>query len=713
MELTIKQALQQGISAHKEGNLQEAERLYQAILQSQPAHADANHNLGVIAVSVSKVELALPLFKTALEANPKIEQFWLSYIDALIKEKQFDNAKQVLEQAKKQGLVGEKLNTLEAQLSSDTQIQNVNSGNPPQEQLSSLLECYQKGRFSDAENLAISITQEFPTNQFGWKVLGAVLKQTGRISASLVASQKSVQLVPQDAEAHYNLGNTLKELGRLDEAEACYTQAIGLKPDLVEAHCNLGSTLQELGRLDDAKASLIQAIALKPDYAEVHNNLGITLQEQGRLDDAKASYAQAIALKPDYAEAHSNLGNTLHELGRLEEAEASYTQAIALKPDFAKAHYNLGVTLQELGRLDDAKASLIQAIALKPDYALAHSKLGFTLTAMGSKESALRHFKRNLQLKRGINPVDLHHKSFIKISNAKLDHDIEQFEYLAASGNNMKKFQELAMLYKTVKSAINHMSDTDVLSLSNKHQRLLGDTYNRPIHILEAPALDKSAIGNSLDVNKITEDYFKHEFGLTYIDDFLSPTVLMSLREFLLGSTIWFDFFHKGGYMGAYLPEGLASPLVLQIAEDLKEKLPKIFKHHQLTHLWAYKYDSRACQKNNSFKGINVHADFAAINVNFWITPNSANLDPSSGGLVVYNTEAPLEWDFNAYNNNEQKIRDEILKSDQKKTIVPYNENRAVIFNSNLFHETDKIEFREGYENRRINVTMLFGKRGL
>jgi tetratricopeptide (TPR) repeat protein len=713
MELTIKQALQQGISAHKEGNLQEAERLYQAILQSQPAHADANHNLGVIAVSGSKVELALPLFKTALEANPKIEQFWLSYIDALIKEKQFDNAKQVLEQAKKQGLVGEKLNTLGAQLSSDTQIQNVNSGNPPQEQLSSLLECYQKGRFSDAENLAISITQEFPTNQFGWKVLGAVLKQTGRISASLVASQKSVQLVPQDAEAHYNLGNTLKELGRLDEAEACYTQAIALKPDYAEAHSNLGSTLQELGRLDDAKASLIQAIALKPDYAEVHNNLGITLQEQGRLDDAKASYAQAIALKPDYAEAHSNLGNTLHELGRLEEAEASYTQAIALKPDFAKAHYNLGVTLQELGRLDDAKASLIQAIALKPDYALAHSKLGFTLTAMGSKESALRHFKRNLQLKRGINPVDLHHKSFIKISNAKLDHDIEQFEYLAASGNNIKKFQELAMLYKTVKSAINHMSDTDVLSLSNKHQRLLGDTYNRPIHILEAPALDKSAIGNSLDVNKITEDYFKHEFGLTYIDDFLSPTVLMSLREFLLGSTIWFDFFHKGGYMGAYLPEGLASPLVLQIAEDLREKLPKIFKHHQLTHLWAYKYDSRACQKNNSFKGINVHADFAAINVNFWITPNSANLDPSSGGLVVYNTEAPLEWDFNAYNNNEQKIRDEILKSDQKKTIVPYNENRAVIFNSNLFHETDKIEFREGYENRRINVTMLFGKRGL
>ena len=75
MELTIEQALQQGVAAHKEGNLQEAERLYQVILQYQPKHLDANHNLGVLAMSLNKVEAALPLFKTSLEANPKIEQF--------------------------------------------------------------------------------------------------------------------------------------------------------------------------------------------------------------------------------------------------------------------------------------------------------------------------------------------------------------------------------------------------------------------------------------------------------------------------------------------------------------------------------------------------------------------------------------------------------------------------------------------------------------
>ena len=113
---------------------------------------------------------------------------------------------------------------------------DVNFKKPSQQQLISLLELYQTGKYPDAEKLSLSITQEFSEHPFAWKVLGAVLKQMGKINESLVASQKSVQLEPQDSEAHNNLGITLKELDRLDEAEASYTQAIALKPDYAEAH---------------------------------------------------------------------------------------------------------------------------------------------------------------------------------------------------------------------------------------------------------------------------------------------------------------------------------------------------------------------------------------------------------------------------------------------------------------------------------------------
>ena len=73
--------------------------------------------------------------------------------------------------------------------------------------------------------------------------------------------------------------------------------------------------------------------------------------------------------------------------------------------------------------------------------------------------------------------------------------------------------------------------------------------------------------------------------------------------------------------------------------------------------------------------------------------------------------EAPEDWNFNTYNNNEKKIREELKKSKGNTKVIQYNENRAVVFNSNLFHETDNYEFNEGYENRRINVTILFGDR--
>ena len=217
---------------------------------------------------------------------------------------------------------------------------NVNFLEPSQQQLNSLLEYYQTGQYINAEKLSRSITQEFPKHQFAYKVLAAVLKKNGRINESLIVSQKSLQLDPQDAEAHNNLGVLLQEQGRLDEAEKSYRKAIELKPNYAEAHNNLGNTLKEQIKLDEAETCYKKAITLKPGYAEAHNNLGVLLKEQGKIKEAEVSYAQAIALKPNYVQAHYNLGVLLQELGRLDEAEASYNQAIALKPDFADALLN-------------------------------------------------------------------------------------------------------------------------------------------------------------------------------------------------------------------------------------------------------------------------------------------------------------------------------------------------------------------------------------
>ena len=47
-EQTLQQTLQQAITAHQDGKLEDAEALYRSILEVHPHHPDANHNLGVL-----------------------------------------------------------------------------------------------------------------------------------------------------------------------------------------------------------------------------------------------------------------------------------------------------------------------------------------------------------------------------------------------------------------------------------------------------------------------------------------------------------------------------------------------------------------------------------------------------------------------------------------------------------------------------------------
>ena len=134
-ELTIDQALQKGVEAHKVGQVQEADRLYTAILQAQPKHPDANHNMGVLAVGVGKVEQALPFLKTALEANPATAQFWLSYIDTLIKLDKLADAKAMLDQARSKGAKGDGIDKLEQRLKEVSEEPVVASKTPAEAQL--------------------------------------------------------------------------------------------------------------------------------------------------------------------------------------------------------------------------------------------------------------------------------------------------------------------------------------------------------------------------------------------------------------------------------------------------------------------------------------------------------------------------------------------------------------------------------------------------
>ena len=385
--------LQQAIACHRQGQLQEAERLYRDILQIQPDHPDANHNLGVLAVQAKQPMGGLPHFKAALEAQPEQGQYWLSYIDALIQAGQADAARQVLVQGRQRGLQGEAVEALAGRLESS-------SGNEPSSQeMETLAALFNEGRYTEAELHACTMTTLYPRHDFGWKVLGAVFKKMGRSADALAPMQKVVALSPNDAEGHTNLGTTLHDLGRLVEAETSYRRALEIKPDYAEVHTNLGVLLKGQGHLVEAEASYRRALEIKPDLVDSHFNLGNVLQKLGRFAEAEISYRQALEIRPDFAEAHGNLGIVLKDQGRYNVAEASYRHALELKPNFIEMYINLGIVLQGQGRLDEAEASYRRALEIKPDFAEAHSNLGVFFHERGRLVEAEASYRRALESK--------------------------------------------------------------------------------------------------------------------------------------------------------------------------------------------------------------------------------------------------------------------------------------------------------------------------
>ena len=225
-------------------------------------------------------------------------------------------------------------------------------------------------------------------------------------------------------------------------------------------------------------------------------------------------------------------------------------------------------------------------------------------------------------------------------------------------------------------------------------------------YVYKIKKISTSCINPTKNWQHVEDEYFNSSNQIMFIDDFLSEEALIELREFCLVSKVWNKEYEEK-YLGAFSANGFVSPIHLQIAKDLQVKLPKLFGPHNFSQFWGFKYDATLG------KGINIHADFAVHNLNFWITPDEFNNNKNTGGLKVYNTPSPENWPFKTYNNDKKKIYKFLEDNNGKCTNIPYKFNRAVLFNSAYFHETDEIDFKDKYEGRRINMTYLFGSRNI
>ncbi len=429
----------------------------------------------------------------------------------------------------------------------------------------------------------------------------------------------------------------------------------------------------------DAQAAeqLYRAVlAQEPAHAEANHGLGLLLAQRGADAESLPRFQAALQSQPGAAQYWLSYAGALLVTGHPREARAVLVRGqqrgfigpdvtallqrvqVALTPSAADMCVERGTVLAMQGHLDQAIAAYREAISLAPGHAEAHFRLGSILSETGHIAEGFAHYMRRANALHGGRPWQLDKPQ----PAHRTKHDREQATYLAERfGDGARDF---------------HLEDGS---------RLLGAAVN--------PASPE-----------LIQQWRDSRPPMVVIENFLTPEALDKLRRYCAGSTIWRRNY-EAGYIGATPEDGLACPLMAQIAEEIRATYTYIIGAHPFRYMGAFKYDSELST------GTNIHADNSAVNVNLYIAPDGANLDPESGGMDIWDVSAPPGEEMRRYNADDALAVDFLERSGARLTRIPHRANRAVIFKSDLFHKTSDCDFKEGYLNKRINVSLLFGHR--
>lgn len=307
MRLTTEQALQDGVAAHKEGKLKEAEKFYRDIIQSQPKHPIANHNLGSLAVSMKDFEKAIPYFKIAIEGDPQREQYWVSCLETLTKLDRLKEARGVFRQAKAIGLMPNfEINKQNGE--TDTAAESIIIRlNPSLNQIDELNSLYLSKQFKRALEKSTELLNIFPNSSIVYEIRGLIYSQIAQFENSLKNFEISIELLAENPVPLTNCGILMARLGNFEKAQYYFRRALIITPTFEAAVNNYGNTLRNLGHYNDGIDLIARSLVTNRDNHVRYNTLGTLFLELGKSAAAKNAFRQALILKPDLSKVYWNL----------------------------------------------------------------------------------------------------------------------------------------------------------------------------------------------------------------------------------------------------------------------------------------------------------------------------------------------------------------------------------------------------------------------
>jgi tetratricopeptide (TPR) repeat protein len=237
--LSVEQSLMKAKSYSKKGDLAEAQKLYETILQNFSNNIRAQQGLA----SLKKYN--------ATQSLPQEE------VDQLVNLYNRGHITSVIKQCE----------VLVKQYAGEAVVWNILGASS-----------HKMGIFDRAIEAYKRVILLNPENADTFNNIGVAFKQQGKFDEAIESYKKSLSLKPDNAGVYYNLGFALRDNGKFNEAIQAYKKSISLKPDYIDSYNNMGNILQDQGKFEKAIEVFIIALSLNPDYAEGYFNIGSSLK---------------------------------------------------------------------------------------------------------------------------------------------------------------------------------------------------------------------------------------------------------------------------------------------------------------------------------------------------------------------------------------------------------------------------------------------------
>jgi tetratricopeptide (TPR) repeat protein len=369
------------VECHQAGDLEAAARLYESVLEREPAHAQALHLLGLLRLQQGRAWVAVQFIGRAVRLRPDAAAFRATLAEA-------HRAQGELELAVECGRAAIELGL------HDPAVHNGVG-----------LALLSLGRSSEAVDAFLAGLKLKPDDAMLHTNLGSALVAVGARQSAVDHLRKAVAIDPKLASAHSNLGQLLLDLDRLDEALVHCREAVALQPGMGEAHNSLGNVQRAQKRYAEARWCYTEAMRLRPTMAQPHASMGLTLQQEERWDEAILWFRRATELEPSSTGFLALFAEALVEREEFAEAVTCYEKMLAIDPGSAVAHNALGWLLQEQGRLEQAAEHLMSALHEQPDLAIAHVNLGGVFEKLGDFATAETSFRMAIRDKEAKGPA--------------------------------------------------------------------------------------------------------------------------------------------------------------------------------------------------------------------------------------------------------------------------------------------------------------------